>query len=187
MRIQCSPTRICCLTTGHLASTQRRGGGTMFRGRQRSREGRRRQEDLLQTSKLHPSHHTQCLRQGRGASPQPELCHTHPLSFLTSPQPEPCHTHALLPCTLNSPASGRDGQSFHSPVCQAPTIIPPKLGTSYFFLQERPHSSKGHTCCELLTQPQTQAGGSPAWDPSEFLVPAFPSRILSTEHPPGRF
>lgn len=69
--MQYSPTWMCCLTTGHLASTQRGGGGTMFRGRQRSREGRRRQEDLLQTSKLHPSHHTQCLRRGRRASPQP--------------------------------------------------------------------------------------------------------------------
>lgn len=54
--------------------------------------------------------------------------------------------------------------------------------TSDFFLQERPRSSQGHTCCELLTQPQTRAGGSPAQDPSHFLVPAFPSKIwaLST-------
>lgn len=108
----------------------------MFRGRQRSREGRRRQEDLLQTSKLHPSHHTQCLRHSRRASPQPQ----------------PCHTHALLPWHSEFPSLRK---IFHSPVYQAPTIIPEKLGTSYFFLQERPRSSKGHTCCELLTQPQT--------------------------------
>lgn len=167
------PTWICCLTTGHLASTQRGGGGTMFRGRQRSREGRRRQEDLLQTSKLHPSHHTQCLRHGRRASPQPG----------------PCHTLALLPWHSELPSLRKDGQVFHSPVCQAPAIIPEKLGTSCtsdFFLQERPRSSQGPTCCELLTQPQTRAGQSPAQDTWEFLVPAFSSKILSTEHPPGR-
>lgn len=47
-----SPTWIYCHTTGHLASTQWGGGGTMYRGRQRSREVRRRQEDQLKTSKL---------------------------------------------------------------------------------------------------------------------------------------
>lgn len=57
-----SPTRIYCHTTGYLASTQwGGGGGKKFRGRQRSREGRRREEDLIQTSKFHHPPHTHSM------------------------------------------------------------------------------------------------------------------------------
>lgn len=93
VRIQCSSTWVFVASpTGHLASTQRGGGGTVFRGRQRSREGRRRQEDLLQTSKLHPSHHTQNVWDTAG---EPHLSHSPAIPMLS------------FPSTLTSPPSGR--------------------------------------------------------------------------------
>ena len=88
-----SPTRIYCHTTGYLASTQwGGGGGKKFRGRQRSREGRRREEDLIQTSKFHHPHtHTQCLRGARGfGQPRPCLNMNPPAQWKGLPASAPC-------------------------------------------------------------------------------------------------
>lgn len=141
---QYSPTWIYCHTTGHLASAQWGGGGKMFRGRQRSREGRRRQEDLLQTSKLHHSRHTQCMKNVRRVL-------THPSA--------PC-----IPCALLTPGTvlvTRPPERMHrsltaAPIYRAPTGFPAKLGTcvplvpTMSFCKKCPRYSPCHSCCEVL-------------------------------------
>lgn len=155
---QHSPTWIYCHTTGHLASTQWGGGGKMFRGRQRSREGRRRQEDLLQTSKLHHSRHTQCMKNVRRVLPS-----------------APCITWAFLsPGTvLVIHPQGRMYRSLTIALMyQASTYFPAKLGmcvplSPFVSLCKKCLcDSLWYSCCELLI-----------WHPDEYSSKPLPSTL----------